>query len=86
MKLRTKLAGLGFAALALTGAFVAPAAAQAAPAPSSDTVSAQAMVFYDDFWNRDDCIDAGNNLVRIGHAKFFVCEESWIDWDLYIQP
>ena len=68
------------------GAMSAPAAAQAAPPPAvveADTAMA-AGEFYDDYWSRNDCINTGQWLVRTGQYRHFVCEEDWLDWNLYV--
>ncbi|MFI1867288.1 hypothetical protein [Streptomyces jumonjinensis] len=83
-KITTLLVTGAVGAVLALGALTVPA--QAAAPVSADTQTAQQREFYDDYWNKGDCIDTGNWLVRTGQYGHFVCEEDWLsgDWNLWV--
>lgn len=95
--IRATLKGAAVAAAATVGVCLAPMSASAAPMQDAQAVTLHAIPeaaptaaaegkFYDDYWNRNDCISTGDWLVRTGQYGWYVCEEDWLsgDWNLWV--
>ncbi|KND26891.1 hypothetical protein OH797_36500 [Streptomyces anulatus] len=83
-KITTLLVTGAMGATLALGALAAPA--QAAAPVTTVAETAQQREFYDDYWNKSDCIDTGKWLVRTGQYGHYVCEEDWLsgDWNLWV--
>lgn len=76
-----KIAGV----LAGASMVVVPLTATAATAaPVSGQVQAKGMEFYDDFWTYKECKTVGKWGLEHGKWTVYDCQESPIDWDLYV--
>lgn len=84
------LGGLGGLAIAGTAsadpAHVTARTGQEARTPERmPTVVPPGYEFYDDYWSNSGCREAGLSGVSQGNWKAWHCEESAIDWNLWVK-
>ncbi|MDX3538471.1 hypothetical protein PV721_29820 [Streptomyces sp. MB09-01] len=96
--MRNVLGSVGLTAALALGITLTPAAAAApaatppaaSPAVASPVSASQQfgtlgnMEFYDDFWTFAECDRFGRSGMSKGKWWDYDCQESWLDWDLYV--
>lgn len=76
--------GLLVAAVALGGLGIAGAASAAPPSGGPQHVVPPGYEFYDDYWTYAGCREAGLSGKAQGNWREWHCEESPVDWNLWV--